>query len=442
MGHPPSKTGCSVPTLSVTADTKNRLVYTGFTYDTAGNMTNAGSGLMTYDAENRLVTVAGVTYTYDGDGKRVKKSNGKLYWTGVGSDPLYETDLAGNNQTEFIFFNGKRVARRDPNGTVFYYFSDHLGSASVVTNATGTIVEESDYYPFGGERIITNSDPNQYKFTGKERDAESGLDYFIARHYSSNLGRFLQPDEFAGGPVDAFSSNDPAPPASLPYADITNPQSLNKYAYTYNNPLRYTDPNGHDAADFVLGALNALGSNFLGAGRLENGNSDLKNGQALGDAASVVGGAVEFALGAGLEVGGLALDATGVGAVIGVPANVVGAVAMVQGGVATASGTYHLAKSASGNYDASTENIGRMEQGKPPIGKDGNPVERHHVKGNPQGPVKSMTRTDHRGAGNYKKNHPDTNKKPSRIDRNQAARQRREHWKKEADRKKKDPKQK
>ena len=45
--------------------------------------------------------------------------------------------------------------------------------------------------------------------------------------------------------MDAFSSNDPLPPGPLPYADITNPQSLNKYAYTFNNPLRYTDPNGH-----------------------------------------------------------------------------------------------------------------------------------------------------------------------------------------------------
>jgi hypothetical protein len=55
----------------------------------------------------------------------------------------------------------------------------------------------------------------------------------------------LQADEFSGGPVDVFSSNDPLPPGPLPYADITNPQSLNKYAYTYNNPVKYTDPDGH-----------------------------------------------------------------------------------------------------------------------------------------------------------------------------------------------------
>lgn len=50
------------------------------------------------------------THTYDGDGKRVHKSNGKLYWYGMGSDPLVDADLAGNNSTEFVFFSGKRRA--------------------------------------------------------------------------------------------------------------------------------------------------------------------------------------------------------------------------------------------------------------------------------------------------------------------------------------------
>ncbi|HXE91554.1 MAG TPA: hypothetical protein VNK82_11375 [Terriglobales bacterium] len=106
--------------------------------------------------------------------------------------------------------------------------------------------------------------------------------------------------------MDAFSSNDPLPDSPLPYADISNPRSLNKYTYTYNNPLRYTDPNGHDAWDFLLGATNAFGSNFFGGvGRIGGGNSDLQKGQALGDAASVVVGAVEVGLGAGAEVAGL-----------------------------------------------------------------------------------------------------------------------------------------
>src|SRR5437773_9486759 len=87
----------------------------------------------------------------------------------------------------YVFFNGQRVARRDPNGSVFYYFSDHLKSASVITDAVGIIKNESDYYPWGGELQITNTVENHYKFTGKERDNETQLDYFGARYYSNGL---------------------------------------------------------------------------------------------------------------------------------------------------------------------------------------------------------------------------------------------------------------
>ncbi len=164
-----------------------------------------------------------------------------------------ESDFSGGNQTQYIFFNGQRIARRDLSGAVFYFFSDHLGSSRIVTNSSGGVVEDSDFFPFGAERVLVDSLNNNYKFTGQERDSESGLDYFIARHYWSTAARFLQPDEFTGGPVDAFSSNDPLPPGPLPCADITNPQSLNKYTYTYNNPVRYTDPTGHCPIGDCLG---------------------------------------------------------------------------------------------------------------------------------------------------------------------------------------------
>ena len=175
------------------------------------------------------------------------------------SEAMLGTDLTSDNAAGHSFFGGKRIAQREAGGAVFYYFADHLGSSRVVTDATGTILDDSDYYPFGGERAVASGSGNTYKFTGKERDPESSLDYFVARYYSSGYGRFLSPDEFTGGPVDAFSSSDPLPPGALPYADITNPQSLNKYTYTFNNPLKYTDPDGHlvetlwDAANVVLG---------------------------------------------------------------------------------------------------------------------------------------------------------------------------------------------
>jgi len=148
---------------------------------------------------------------------------------GVGSDTLCESDLNGNWTASYAFLNGKRIARVAlPAITVNYYFSDYLGSARVITGPTGNIEKESDYYPYGGEIAISGSDPNRYKFTGKERDSESGLDYFGARHYASASGRFMQPDEL-------FSDQ-----------DESDPQSWNLYSYVRNNPLRNTDPTGHD----------------------------------------------------------------------------------------------------------------------------------------------------------------------------------------------------
>lgn len=78
-----------------------------------------------------------------------------------------------------------------------------------------------------------------YKFTGKERDTESGLDYFGARYYASSTGRWTSPD---------WSKT----PEGVPYADLSNPQSLNLYAYVDNNPLSRTDTDGHieDLGDF------------------------------------------------------------------------------------------------------------------------------------------------------------------------------------------------
>jgi len=173
-------------------------------HDAAGNLTNDGSHPFTYDSGNRLLTAGGVTYTYDGDGKRVMKSNGTLYWIGPGWEPLLETDLAGSATAEYVFFNGERVARMDqPNNFPKYYFSDHLGSTDIVTNATAGILRESDYVPYGGEVVISGTDPNHYKFTGKERDSESALDFFDDRHYSYGLGRFMQPD-WAAKPTELW----------------------------------------------------------------------------------------------------------------------------------------------------------------------------------------------------------------------------------------------
>jgi RHS repeat-associated protein len=232
IGGAAGYTGCSQESLTTTATTKNQI--SGNVYDASGNMTSIpGVATYTFNAESELTAAAGVTYTYDGEGRRVQKSNGKLYWYGLGTAPLDESDAGGNITNEYVFFGGKRIAKRDSSGNVDYYFADHLGTARVVTNSAGTVLDDSDFYPFGGERAYSSGSGNNFKFTGKERDGESGLDDFGARYYASNLGRFVSADWSAI-------------PAPIPYADHTDPQSLNLYTYVRNNPTVNVDPLGHE----------------------------------------------------------------------------------------------------------------------------------------------------------------------------------------------------
>ncbi len=265
-----SVTQGSAPTLSVSVNASNQITNPGFSYDAAGNMLADGSFSYTYDAENRMKTGAGVTYTYDGDGKRVQKSNGKLYWYGMGSDPLAESDGAGNISDEYIFFGGRRIARRHinatPPDTITYYFADHLGTSRVVTSATGAILDDSDFYPFGGERpAITPSGGNNYKFTGKQRDSESGLDNFVARYYSSSIGRFMTPDWSAA-------------PMGVPYADFADPQSLNLYSYAKNRPLTYIDREGHCTEPLSFAACVVVGAAAVST-RSISCTSGIRNGK-------------------------------------------------------------------------------------------------------------------------------------------------------------------
>ena len=89
-------TGCTQESLSVGATANNQLTATGFTYDAAGNMLADGTNSYSWDAESQIKAAAGVNYTYDGDGNRVQKSNGKIYWYGAGTEILDESDTSGN----------------------------------------------------------------------------------------------------------------------------------------------------------------------------------------------------------------------------------------------------------------------------------------------------------------------------------------------------------
>jgi RHS repeat-associated protein len=226
------------PSISTTT---NRVSGAGYGYDPAGNLTTAPDGaslrVFEYDAEGRQVTfkrnqAPAAAYFYDGDGKRVRKVSDA-------TDTVFIYDIAGRLVAEY----SNQVA---PNG-ISYLTVDSLGSTRVVTNRDGVVVGRYDYEPFGAELSRNHQGGSvRQKFASKERDSETGLDYFTARYYASSQGRFTSPDEFKGGPAELFllGSGDPERQA-LPYAEIANPQTLNKYQYCLNNPLRYVDPTGH-----------------------------------------------------------------------------------------------------------------------------------------------------------------------------------------------------
>jgi RHS repeat-associated protein len=233
---------CSAPPLTQTSNTNNQFV--GFCYDTAGNLLDefacpSGNHTFVYDAEGQLLYTAGYSYLYDGDGQRVAKctstgrsstcpttSTGTIYLRNLGNESALETDLSGNVQNEYIFFNGSRLVRGDSTSALHFYFHNHLMTTEVVTNAFGSTPpqQDVDYTPYG--TVIDGTPSEHYLFTGKERDSESGLHNFGARYNASGLGRFMSPD-----------------PSNLS-VDFWLPQTWNRYTYALDNPLSIVDRNG------------------------------------------------------------------------------------------------------------------------------------------------------------------------------------------------------
>jgi RHS repeat-associated protein len=272
-------------------DSNNRLAATsqspgGVAYDAAGDMLTDGLNQYLYDAEGRVCAVAstpvpGMTtmtgYIYDADGNRVAKGTIQTWGS---CDPTVNGFLAGGNETDYVlgsgdeqvtelaqdangsmnwqrtyvYAGGSLIATYDPapnpqyiasqynpsNPTVdppslampSFRLTDWLGTMRATTDAWGVVQSTCTGLPFGDGVACSGDIPDPHHFTGKERDTESGNDYFGARYYSSAMGRWLSPDWSAKA-------------EPVPYAKMDNPQSLNLYAYVENNPLFRADPDGH-----------------------------------------------------------------------------------------------------------------------------------------------------------------------------------------------------
>ena len=268
---------------NMTSRTVDGMTYT-LTYDAENRLNSVTQGsettTFTYDADGRRVKRDTVTDTivYVGSHYEVRFEEGDkpedldgdclitvvdimlvvARWGMTSADPDWDPryDLDGNNvidvadimlvavhwretceelaeTVKYYTLGGRRVAMRkvpaDPPGqvgTVYYLFTDHLGSSNVSYRADGQQTITQRYYPWGTIRPgPSNALPTDYTFTGQKLDESTGLMYYGARYYDPALGRFVQADTIV--------------------PNLANPQDLNRYAYVRNNPLKYTDPSGH-----------------------------------------------------------------------------------------------------------------------------------------------------------------------------------------------------
>ena len=202
-----------VPSNRATAITNSGMALTQ-TYDAAGNLTGDGMHNYQYDGENRIAKVDAGTlneadYFYDANNWRVKKITSNNAYT-----------------TYSIWEGGQVIAEygNAPTGAAgnSYYLADRL-SNRMITDTSGAFKGTQDHLPFGEEGGTTGAS-EKHRFTNYERDAESNTDYAMNRQYEMGNGRYKQPDVVAGS--------------------IADPQSLNRYAYSLDDPVNVNDPQG------------------------------------------------------------------------------------------------------------------------------------------------------------------------------------------------------
>ena len=184
------------------------------------------------------------------------------------SELAQDVDGSMKWQRSYVYAAGALFATYDPSSdtpsqpAASFRFTDWLGTLRATTDSAGVPQGACTGLPFGDQTVCQGNIPDPHHFTGKERDTESGNDYFGARYYASSMGRFVSPDWSATA-------------EPVPYAKLDNPQSLNLYAYVRNNPMTSVDADGHCTAGGSCSALDdyeastgngPLGSDMYGTG--------------------------------------------------------------------------------------------------------------------------------------------------------------------------------
>ncbi len=188
-------------------------------------------------------------------------SNGVLNYSiyYVNKNYVHIENSSGNYTEKYIYQEGNLVAQVTTDGQKQFIHNDHLSSVTLITNASGNVVENSFHSPFG--EIIEGGKASRFDYTGKEFNSVTQDYDYNARRYNPNWGKFLQPD-----------NNIPA---------TYDPQSLNRYSYGMNNPYKFIDPNGREPVRSQAGSADQVIKYIKD---VEKNNPDLSPNQVLKEA--------------------------------------------------------------------------------------------------------------------------------------------------------------
>ncbi len=216
-------------------DAGNRLASTNgvaATWDANGNLLDDGQYTYGYDSANHLIAddqgAYRARYTYNGLGDRVSQTaNGvTTQYTldlNSGLTQVLTENTPGGYGDETYLYGLARLAQVSAESTD-YFVADALGSVRQLTDAGANVTLQRSYTPYGEILQTSGTGDTHYAFTGESYDPQTGLTYLRARTYSAGQGRFISQDTWAG--------------------DANLPLSYNRWAYGYDNPVRFTDPSG------------------------------------------------------------------------------------------------------------------------------------------------------------------------------------------------------
>jgi RHS repeat-associated protein len=287
-------------------------------HDAAGNIVQMPNlAAMAWDHADRLITAdlqgGGTAYfTYDGSGQRVRKiiqranqlieriyiANHERYRERTSTAPTTgaitlerESVHVYDGEHRFAIVETKTVDALLTNlvsPPLFrLQFPNHIGSASLETDVTGTPISYEEYYPFGGSSYRAGNVDKRYRYASKERDEETGLYYFGARYYAPWLARWVSPDPNRIPLARKLPAQHGETKPNETSAAVPEPGVPNPYEYAKNNPLHFVDPDGNepvpaDALQKIRAAWEALASSLAGGHGTLRGTFDAALAEAQG----------------------------------------------------------------------------------------------------------------------------------------------------------------